>query len=75
MNATDVDDVAGVTLHYRLPGDGSFRDAKMAKNGRPLEGDRHAVDQRPNADGKVSYYVVGEDELASRGDRRRGRSP
>ncbi len=63
MNATDVDDVAGVTLHYRLPGDGSFRDAKMTKNGDRWRATVTPVDQRPNADGKASYYVVGEDDL------------
>jgi hypothetical protein len=63
VDATDVDDVAGVTLHYRLPGDGSFRDAKMTNNGDRWRATVTPVDQRPNADGKASYYVVGEDEL------------
>jgi hypothetical protein len=63
VNATDVDDVASVTLHYRLPGDGSFRDAKMARNGDRWRATVTPADQRPNADGKASFYVVAEDGL------------
>ena len=61
VKATDVDDVDGVTLRYRLPGDNGFRDAKMTRNGDRWRATVTPVDQRPNADGKASYYVVAED--------------
>ncbi len=67
VDATDIDGVAGVTLHYRLPGDGSFRDAKMAKNGNRWQAKVTPVDQRPNADGKATYYITGDDDLGATG--------
>ena len=63
VEATDVDGVDGATLHYRLPGDNSYRDAKMTKNGNRWRTTVTPVDQRPNADGKASYYVTSDDDL------------
>ena len=63
MNATDVDDVAGVTLHYRLPGDGSFRDAKMTKNGDRWRAAVTPVDQRPERRRQGLVLRHGKDDL------------
>ena len=63
VEATDVDGVAGATLHYKLPGDGSFRDTKMTRNGNRWRATVTPVNQRPNADGKASYYVTSDDDL------------
>ena len=63
LTAKDVDGVDAVTLHYRLPGDSAFRDKPMAKNGSSWRATVTPVDQRPNADGKVTYYVTGKDAL------------
>jgi len=63
VTAKDVDGVDAVTLHYRLPGDSAFRDKPMAKNGSSWRAAVTPVDQRPNADGNVTYYVTGKDAL------------
>jgi hypothetical protein len=63
VNATDVDGVADVTLRYRLPGDGSYRTKAMTKSGDNWSAKVTPVDQRPNADGKASYYVQSQDKL------------
>lgn len=65
VNATDVDNVAGVTLRYRLPGDNSYRDQAMSKSGKSWSAKVTPVNQRANADGKASYYVTGKDDLGA----------
>lgn len=62
VTASDVDDVTGVTLYYKLPGDGSYRDKAMTGSGERWSTKVTPVDERKNADGKASWYVVARDK-------------
>jgi hypothetical protein len=62
VNATDVDQLSAVTLFYRLPGDGTFRKQAMASNGDRWSAKVTPNNQKPNADGRASFYVSATDK-------------
>jgi hypothetical protein len=62
VNATDPDQLSAVTLFYRLPGDGTFRKQAMASNGDRWSAKVTPNNQKPNADGRASFYVSATDK-------------